>query len=912
MATNQPGTGSGGGTTAAPPPTASTPAAPGTASGKLDLTKAPIDQVISTLAVDTSKGLTSADASSRLAKDGPNAVVAKQESMARKILGYFMGPIAYMIEVAAVVSAILGHWPDFIIIMSLLLINAALGFWQDSKAANALAVLQKNLAPNATVLRDGKWSSIPAANLVPGDVVRLRLGDIVPADCRVFGDGSVSINQAALTGESLPVVRKSGGEALSGSIVEQGEVEAVVVATGDRTYLGKTAKLVAGAKSVSHAQKAMFQIGNFLIIVAVVLAAILVIIQVWRDVAKGDWKWDDALSILQFILVLLVASIPVAMPAVFSVTMALGAQDLTKEKAIVSRLESIEELAGVDVLCSDKTGTLTFNAQDIVDVVAVASTDKNATMVAACLASQANDGDPIDESCFKYAGGPSVVAGYKVDHFVPFDPSTKRSAATVTDSSGKTYQVAKGSTESILALTKADAATTAKVQQIVAQLAATAHKSLAVAQSSDAAGTQWEILGILSMFDEPRPSSKPTIAAVMSKGIEVKMVTGDAVAIAIETAKELGMGTNILSAPKVFPANFDPDHVSPQLAETIEKADGFAEVFPEHKYAIAKSLQKDGHIVAMTGDGVNDAPALKQANCGIAVSDAVAAARSAAAVILTAPGLQVIAHAIDLARQIFGRITSYTIYRIALTLNIMFLVVLSTIFLDYAPLTAIMIVVISLLDDVPIMTIAYDNQPVTKDPIRWQMGRILGVSGVIGLFTIVQSMLLLLWANSLVAHHGLGITSHSMVQTVVFIQVVSGGHLLVFVCRNQNWFWKRPYPAWQLWGTIAAMLIIALLMSGFGWFVPKIPWSVIGIVLAYNVVWMFLMGAVRIIAERVANRGTFSRTKSLAMVHQDLSQPVVSSAHSHTPPSTEAAQLAAKVRTAPSAVSSATYPRSSS
>lgn len=863
--------------TAPVPAHSPTPTQGAAATGTAGLDKEPIAAVITQLGVNVDQGLSASEAQSRLAKYGPNAVVAKHESLWRKLLGYFTGPIAYMIEAAALVSAILGHWPDFIIIVALLVINAGLGYWQDRKAANALAVLQKGLAPTATVLRDGKWSTIQAATLVPGDVVRMRLGDIVPADVRVVGTGQASIDQSALTGESLPVDKKEGDQAYSGSIVRDGEIQGVVIATGAKTYLGRTAKLVAGAHSVSHAQKAMFQIGNFLIIVAVVLALILVVVQVWRDVAGHHWRWDDALSILQFILVLLVASIPVAMPAVFSVTMALGAQELSKKKAIVSRLESIEELAGVDILCSDKTGTLTFDAQDIVDIIPVADQNQQDIIVAACLASQASDGDPIDTSCFTKAGGPQVVANYKIDKFVSFDPSIKRSSAVVTDSNGKTYQVAKGSTNSILSLTKADKATTTKVEAIVTELANTAHKSLAVARSTDEAGTEWEILGILSMFDQPRPDAKETIQDVIKKGVAVKMVTGDATPIAVETAKELGMGTNILSAPKIFPPNFDPDHVSPEIAKLIAKADGFAEVFPQHKYAIVKSLQQQGHLVAMTGDGVNDSPALKQADCGIAVSDAVAAARSAAALILTAPGLTVIDNAVSMAREIFGRITSYTIYRVALTINIMFLVVLASIFLDFAPLTAIMIVVISLLDDVPIMTIAYDHQPVTKTPIRWQMGQILGVSGSLGVFAVVQSFIALLVANSMVATHTLGITSQDMVQTVVFIQIVCGGHFLVFICRNERWFWRKPFPAWQLWGTIFAMLAIAIAMSGFGWLVTKIPWAVIGIVIGYNIVWAFVMDIIRIVASRVALNRSHNRVKHANFLNHDLRKTIVES-----------------------------------
>src|SRR5215475_6733515 len=319
----------------------------------IDLEKMPVERVLTQLAVKPEQGLSSAEARQRLAKYGPNALVEKEVSLLRKIVGHFTGPNDYMIEAAAVVSAIIGHWDDFVIIAALLFFNAALEFWQDRKASNALAALRKGLAPEATAMRDGKWQEVAAATLVPGDIVKIRLGVIVPADLRLVGGDYASIDQAALTGESLPVAKKVGDEAYSGSVVKQGEMQGVVIATGAHTFFGRTAKLVAGAGAISHAQRAMFEIGNFLIMVAV---------QVYQDIViTDDWGLEDALGILQFVLVLLVASIPVAMPAVFSITMALGALALSKQRAIVSKLSAIEEMAGVDILCSDKTGTLTKN-----------------------------------------------------------------------------------------------------------------------------------------------------------------------------------------------------------------------------------------------------------------------------------------------------------------------------------------------------------------------------------------------------------------------------------------------------------------------------------------------------------------------------------------------------------------------
>ncbi len=839
-----------------------------------DLEKMPVEQVLTQLHVDADRGLSGAEARQRLAQYGPNAIVEKEKSLLSEVIGYFTGPIAYMIEAAALVSAILGHWQDFIIISALLIFNASLDLWQDMKASNALAALKKGLAPEATALRDGTWQSIQASTLVPGDVVKIRLGMIVPADLRMVSGEFASIDQAALTGESVPVAKKVGDEAFAGSVVKQGEMVAVVIATGSNTFFGRTAKLVAGAGSTSHAQKAMFQIGNFLIVLAVVLAAIMVAFRVHHDiVVADDWNLSNALAILQFVLILLVASIPVAMPAVFSITMALGALALSKQQAIVSRLDAIEEMAGVDILCSDKTGTLTKNQLKLDEPILFASKDPHEVVLAAALASRIEDRDAIDTAVIEALQDQNALKAYTQTNFVPFDPVTKRTAATVTDAHGKTIVVSKGAPQVIGDLVGVSGADAKKVTTTVEGLGAKGYRALGVARSEDG-GKTWVLLGILPMFDPPRDDSKQTIDMVNAKGVRVMMVTGDDIAIARETARQLGMGTNLIAAADEFPKDMDPNNVPPAIADAIEKADGFARVFPEHKYAIVKSLQAHNHLVAMTGDGVNDAPALKQADCGTAVSGATDAARGAAALILTAPGLSVINDAIDEARRIFGRITSYTIYRVALTMDIMFLVVLSTTALGFQPLTAIMIVLISLLDDIPIMTIAYDNTPISERPIRWKMPRLLSISAVLGFFSVVQSFGLLLIGMGMLSDSHLrqyfGLLDQSHLQTVIFLQLVAGGHLLLFVTRSERWFFLRPFPAAPLVIAIALTEILAVLMCGFGWLVPAISWTTIGWVWAYNIAWVFILCGVRLITEKLVDDRTGQRIKHRDFITQPL------------------------------------------
>jgi H+-transporting ATPase len=850
-------------------------AAPAEASrAAADLEKMPVERLLALFGVRPDRGLSSAEVKERRAKYGPNALSEKEVSLVAKILGHFTGSIAYMIEAAAVVSAVIGHWDDFAIITALLFFNAGLELWQDRKASSALAALKKGLAPEATALRDGKWQTVQAATLVPGDIVKVRLGVIVPADLRFVSGDYASIDQASLTGESLPAAKKVGDEAYSGSIVRQGEMTGVVIATGSNTFFGRTAKLVASAGAVSHAQKAMFEIGNFLIALAVALALIMVAVKVYHDIIiADDWSVADALSILQFVLVLLVASIPAAMPAVFSITMALGALALSKEKAIVSKLSAIEEMAGVDILCSDKTGTLTKNQLTLGEPVLFAAKDPQDCILAAALASKIEDRDAIDTAVITALKDQRALKSCKPVNFVPFDPVSKRTEATVVDTSGNTITVTKGAPQAIVDLAKPAADVAQGVKLTVDELAAKGSRALAVARSEDG-GRNWSLLGILPMFDPPRDDSKATIEKAREKGVRIKMVTGDDTAIAIETARQLGLGTHIIPAAEAFPKDMDPNNVPPQIADAIENADGFARVFPEHKYAIVKALQARGHLVAMTGDGVNDAPALKQADCGTAVSGATDAARSAAALILTAPGLSVINSAIDEARRIFGRITSYTIYRVALTLDIMFVVVLSSIFLDFAPLTAIMIVAMSLLDDVPIMTIAYDNTPVSKKPIRWRMPHLLGVAAVLGLFSIAESFgLLLIGIRVLSLDHlqdYFGLTTEAQLQTVMFLQLVAGGHLLLFVTRTERWFLLPPFPAAPLVWAILLTQVVAVLMCAFGWLVAPIPWKLIGCVWAYNLAWMFVLGGVRLIAERFADYRTARQVLSADVVNRSL------------------------------------------
>lgn len=808
------------------------------------------------------EGLTSDDAKQRLTDYGPNTIQVHEESRWQKLLGYFWGPIPWMIEIASAISLLRLDWPDFAVITGLLLYNAAVGFWQDNKAANALAALKKGLALKTSVNRDGKWVSLDAAELVPGDIVTVTGGEVIPADIVLISGKYLSVDQAALTGESLPVSKAIGDQGYSGSIARQGSMIGLVTATGNKTFLGRTAKLVASAGAKSHAEQAVLKIGDFLIITASVLALILVASQLYRDMASAHgWQWSDAGNIAQFVLVLMIASVPVAMPAVMSVTMALGALALSKQKAIVSRLSAIEELASVDILCSDKTGTLTQNLLTLQEAVPFGHITPDELILGAALACQRNSQDAIDQAVLKGLKDEKQLDQYKSVDFIPFDPINKKTVGVVTSPDGRTLRFAKGAPQVISALCgMGEKPDTTKASQDyfgkVADLARHGIRALGVA-SSDDDGKSWSLMGLLALLDPPRVDAKDTIAKAKMLGLSVKMVTGDDVAIGAEIAHQLGIGENLLVATDIFPKNLDPNKIPLDAERAVERADGFGRVFPEHKYEIVRSLQNLNHIVAMTGDGVNDAPALKQANCGVAVSGATDAARAAAALILTAPGLSTIVHAITEARSIFERILSYVYYRIAMTIDIMFVVVLSYLVFGVRPLTAIMIVVLALLDDIPIMTIAYDNVKIAPKPVLWNMHHVIVYSSIMGIMALAQSFGLVLICKDWMHNPHLMSIMHMdypHLQTMLFLQLAAGGHLLLFVVRARGSLFKPPYPSLPLFGAIVGTQIIAVLICAFGILVPALPWLMIGLVWAYVLIWMVIIDCVKLIYFKIADR----------------------------------------------------------
>ncbi len=754
------------------------------------------------------KGLSSSEAQQRLQKYGANEITEQKTSSFRKFLGYFWGPIPWMIEAAVIMSAIIQHWPDFAIILMLLLLNAVVGFWQENKADNAIELLKQKLAPNAMVLRDDKWVQKPAKELVPGDIVRVRIGSIVPADAKLVKGDYIQLDESALTGESMPVEKHVQDVAYSGSIARQGEMDALVVTTGMNTYFGKTTQLIEKAGTVSHFQKAVTKIGDYLIALAGIIVLIIIVVSLFRS--------ESLLSTIQFALVLTVAAIPAALPAVLSVTLALGAIALSKKEAIVSKLVAIEEMAGADILCADKTGTITKNELTVGKVQPLGDYGEKDVLLFGVLASREEDQDPIDTAIIAKGREEKIshsMGGYEVVKFTPFDPVRKRTEADV-KSKAVTFKISKGAPQVILALAEDKDAIADQITKYVNDFAANGYRALGVAENRNG---RWRYVGLIALYDPPREDSAETLKIAALMGIKVKMVTGDHEAIGKEIARQVGLGTNILPASAII------NKSDLEAQEAIEKANGFAEVYPEQKYRIVKLLQSRNHIVGMTGDGVNDAPALKEADAGIAVAGATDAAKSAADIVLTKPGLSVIIDALKQSRQIFQRMNNYAIYRITETFRVLFFIAITILAFQFFPVTALMIVLLAILNDLPIITIAYDHVKYSNSPEKWSMHVVVGMATFLGVLGVVES-----FALFYVGYQLLGLPPE-VLQSFMYLKLSVAGHLTVFMARTRGHFWSVR-PAKQLLVAVIITQLVATLITVYGILLPAMGWTLAGLV----------------------------------------------------------------------------------
>ncbi|XP_010529048.1 PREDICTED: ATPase 7, plasma membrane-type [Tarenaya hassleriana] len=840
----------------------------------IDLENVPLEEVFDHLKC-TREGLSSNEAQERLSLFGYNKLEEKRESKILKFLGFMWNPLSWVMEAAAIMAIALAHgggkppdYHDFVGIVILLLINSTISFIEENNAGNAAAALMARLAPKAKVSRDGTWDEIDAAVLVPGDIISIKLGDIIPADARLLEGDPLKIDQSALTGESLPVTKHPGASVYSGSTCKQGEIEAVVIATGVHTFFGKAAHLVENTTHVGHFQKVLTAIGNFCIC-SIAAGMAIEIIVIYGIQQRGYRVGIDNL------LVLLIGGIPIAMPTVLSVTMAIGAHRLAQQGAITKRMTAIEEMAGMDVLCSDKTGTLTLNKltvdRTLIEVFKK-GVEKDTVVLMAARASRLENQDAIDTAIVSMLGDPKEArAGIQEVHFLPFNPTDKRTALTYVDGEGKMHRVSKGAPEQILALAHNKVEIEKRVHMVIDKFAERGLRSLAVAYQEvpdgdvKSQGGPWELVGLLPLFDPPRHDSAQTIERALLLGVSVKMITGDQLAIAKETGRRLGMGANMYPSSSLLgETHIEADSAIP-IDELIENADGFAGVFPEHKYEIVRRLQARKHICGMTGDGVNDAPALKKADIGIAVADSTDAARSASDIVLTEPGLSVIISAVLTSRAIFQRMKNYTIYAVSITIRIVLGFMLLCVFwkFDFPPF---MVLVIAILNDGTIMTISKDRVKPSPTPDSWKLKEIFATGIILGGYMALMTVVFF-WASyetnffpkifgvrNFNRHHfnmtDKAVATHlnEQMASAVYLQVSTISQALIFVTRSRSWsFIERP-GFLLLIAFLIAQLVATVISARANWEfagIRSIGWGWTGVIWIYNMVTYLLLDPIK-------------------------------------------------------------------
>jgi len=801
-------------------------------------------------------GLTTSDADNRRKRYGFNEISSEKTNLLKQFVGYFTGPILYVMELAALLAAGLQDWVDFGVICGILLLNAVVGWYQEKQAADVVASLKGDIAMKAIVVRDNQQQTILARELVPGDIVVVEEGATVPGDVRLICDydhpedfelylkmkaedkfhdqdpedekdddeekfdeenpitqgvSLVACDQSAITGESLAVDKYMGEVAYYTTGCKRGKAYGMVIATAKHSFVGRTATLVQGAQDQGHFKAIMNSIGTALLVLVMFFILLAWIGGFFRHlpIAVHREGTDKSVTLLHYALIMFIVGVPVGLPVVTTTTLAVGAAYLAEQKAIVQKLTAIESLAGVDVLCSDKTGTLTANQLSLREPYVAEGQDVNWMMAVAALASSHNlkSLDPIDKVTIltirRYPKAREILnMGWRTEKFTPFDPVSKRITA-VCHMGGDKYVCAKGAPKAIVNLANCDEITANLYRDKASELARRGFRSLGVAyQKNDG---DWILLGLLSMFDPPREDTAQTIIEAQQLGVPVKMLTGDAIAIAKETCKMLALGTKVYNSTKLIHGGL----TGTTQHDLVERADGFAEVFPEHKYQVVEMLQQRGHLTAMTGDGVNDAPSLKKSDCGIAVEGSTEAAQAAADIVFLAPGLSTIVLAIKTARQIFQRMKAYIQYRIALCLHLEVYLVTSMIILNET-IRAELIVFLALFADLATVAVAYDNAHSEQRPVEWQLPKIWFISVILGLLLALGTWIV---RGTLFLPNGGIIANFGAIQPILFLEVALTENWLIFVTRG-----GKTFPSFQLVAAIFGVDVLATLFCIFGWF----------------------------------------------------------------------------------------------
>ncbi len=772
----------------------------------------PLEDAFTALSTSAA-GLTESEAKVRIQKFGYNEVQEQRRSPIIDFLSRYWGPMPWLLELTILLSYIIGHYLEVAIIFGLLTINAIIGFRHTQSSRKALELLKKRLAIKAKVLRDERWVVADAREVVPGDIISLTLGDLVPADAKLI-DGEVSLDQSALTGESLPVSAAKFRIVYSSSVVARGAARAVVLNTGANTYFGKTAELVKIAKPKSHQEQIMTTIVKYMMYMSIVALLFVAV-----DAALTQL---DPLTIVSFALIFLMGAVPVALPAVFAIVLSVGAIELVKRGALVTKLDSIEDAASMEVLCLDKTGTITENRLAVSEPIPFLKFTKQDVATMASLASKEESKDVIDMTVIEYTRSLHVdLDGYRQYSFTPFDPSTKRSEAVI-ENGQERFKAVKGAPQVVISLCKGvDEETRSQASKAVESLSQKGYRTLAVAKSEYADLDNLRLVGLLPLADPPRPDSKEMIAELRQLGVKPKMLTGDNVAIAKEIARQVDIGDRIYRMSDLT-----------SLAETeqeriLEEYDGFAEIYPEDKYKVVRLLQAKGHMVGMTGDGVNDSPALKQAEVGIAVSNSTDVAKASASIVLTEPGTKVILDAIKTSRQIYQRMLTWVINKVTKVIQFVGLLVVGFFWLHEAVLSILGMVLLVFANDFVTMSLATDNVESTSSPNVWDVRNVTLASFIIGGLLVVEG----------VAAISIGINYYKMnlqaIQTFVMLVLIFTSQFRVLIVRERRHFWSSR-PGRELIISSAGTLVAFALVGTYGIIVPAITLTQVFLALAIS------------------------------------------------------------------------------
>ena len=749
----------------------------------------------------TADGLSDSEVKLRLEKFGNNEIVEKKQNYLLEFILRYWGPMPWLLELAMGLSLALSHYLEAIIIFTLLSINAVIGQIHSSGSEKVIELLKKKLAIKAKILRNKKWSEEDAKRIVGGDIISVKLGDIVPADAKIIS-GGLSVDQSALTGESLPVETHSSDIIYSGSVVRRGEASGIVINTGVNTYFGKTTELVKIAKPKSHQQEVMMAIVKYMLYLGIA-ASVLVSVSAFL-------MHLSILIILTFVVIFLLGAIPVALPAVLTIVQSVGAMDLAKKGALVTRLDSVEDAVSIDIICFDKTGTITQNKLSVVDSIPLSGNKKEDVLRIASLTSHKEGMDLIDLAVLEYSQKLGISFNdYKQISYTPFDPSTKRTEAVI-ETGGKSFRAVKGAAQMIMSLChNIDQGTLDEVNKTIAGFSKKGFRTIAVAKSDGEDLNNLKLIGLLPLADPPRPDSKNMIDQARKLGIKPMMLTGDSIDIAKEISNQIGIGNNIIRMVDI------KDLSSDKQLKIVSECDGFAEIYPEDKYKIVKLLQSGGHIIGMTGDGVNDAPALKQAEMGIAVSNSTDVAKAAASVVLTEPGVGIIIDAVTISRQTYQRMLTWVLNKVAKVIEFVTLLTIGFFWLHNILLSLLGVSLLVVANDFVTMTLATDNVKQTSNPNKGNVKNNILASLIPALFYILCDVIVILLALNY--FH----VQWDELTTLIMLILIFNSQLRVLIVRERRHFWSS-LPGKGLLISSTLTIVVFAFVGVFGILVPPL------------------------------------------------------------------------------------------